>query len=196
LAPGNALIFNLAASGKSKRETMRGRSPQFEVRPAALADAGLIADHRARMFRDMGQLPEHLFDSYRDRCAARLREMFETGEYVGWLAHPISSPTRIVAGAGVQRRRVLPHPAGGAQEGFTIAEGSHAIIINVFTEPEWRRRGLASLLLEHIIDWARKERLDRLVLHASDDGRRVYERLGFAQTNEMRFQDRLDVAPE
>jgi len=46
--------------------------------------------------------------------------------------------------------------------------------------------------LREIIAWARKERLDRLVLHASDEGRLVYERLGFIQTNEMRFRDRLD----
>jgi len=96
-----------------------------------------------------------------------------------------------VSGAGVQLRRVLPHPAGEPPE-ITIAEGRHAIIINVFTEPEWRRRGLAALLLRQIIAWARTERLDRLVLHASDEGRSVYERLGFIQTNEMRFNDRSD----
>ena len=47
--------------------------------------------------------------------------------------------------------------------------------------------------MERLIDWARAERLDRLVLHASDEGRVVYERLGFVQTNEMRFKDRLDI---
>ena len=47
--------------------------------------------------------------------------------------------------------------------------------------------------MEHIIAWARAERLDRLVLHASDEGRALYERLGFIQTNEMRFKDRLDI---
>ena len=68
-----------------------------------------------------------------------------------------------------------------------MAEGRHAIIINVFTEPEWRRRGIAKLLLEQIIAWARTERLDRLVLHASDEGRLLYEKMGFVQTSEMRF---------
>ncbi len=61
-------------------------------------------------------------------------------------------------------------------------------MLNVFTEPAWRRRGLAELLMRHILDWARQERLDRLVLHASDDGRPLYERLGFAATNEMRYR--------
>jgi hypothetical protein len=42
-----------------------------------------------------------------------------------------------------------------------------------------------------VINWAREERLDRLVLHASEEGRALYERLGFAATNEMRFQGPL-----
>ena len=42
-----------------------------------------------------------------------------------------------------------------------------------------------------MLAWARAERLDRLVLHASDAGRPLYERLGFAATNEMRFTGEL-----
>ena len=36
--------------------------------------------------------------------------------------------------------------------------------------------GVATFLMERLIDWARAERLDRLVLHASDEGRALYER--------------------
>jgi GNAT superfamily N-acetyltransferase len=177
---------------RRRNNTQRANMPPaFDVRPASMADVSLIADHRARMFRDMGLVPDDLFGSFRARCEARLRQMLESGEYLGWLACPNEQAERIVAGAGVQLRRVLPHPAGESPE-VTIAEGRHAIIINVFTEPEWRRQGLATLLLREIIAWARNERLDRLVLHASDEGRPVYERLGFIQTNEMRFKERLD----
>jgi uncharacterized protein (DUF1330 family) len=41
--------------------------------------------------------------------------------------------------------------------------------------------------MQHVLAWARHERLDRLVLHASAEGRRLYEGLGFVATNEMRF---------
>jgi hypothetical protein len=43
------------------------------------------------------------------------------------------------------------------------------------------------MLLKQIIDWAHDEKLDRLLLHASANGRALYERLGFVATNEMRF---------
>jgi hypothetical protein len=36
----------------------------------------------------------------------------------------------------------MPHPA---KNGPTFAEGRHAIVVNVFTEPEWRRQGVAAM---------------------------------------------------
>lgn len=166
--------------------------PRFEIRLAGVSDAAQIALHRARMFQDMGLVPAALFETYRARCETGIRGMLEAGEYVGWLASPNESPEQIVGGAGVQLRYTLPHPTGEPGGGITAANGRHAIIINVFTEPEWRRRGVAKFLMNEIIAWARRERLDRLVLHASDDGRALYEQLGFVLNNEMRFRDRLE----
>jgi GNAT superfamily N-acetyltransferase len=88
--------------------------------------------------------------------------MLQSGEYIGWLAWPNELRNKIVAGVGVQLRRTLPHPVGEPGGEIAIAEGRHAIVINVFTEPDWRRRGLATFLMERLIDWARAERLDAL----------------------------------
>lgn len=63
-----------------------------------------------------------------------------------------------------------------------------------FTEKAWRRRGLARLLMEEVLKGAKTSRIDTLVLHASGDGRPLYEQLGFAQTNEMRYQGVLRPA--
>ena len=63
-----------------------------------------------------------------------------------------------------------------------------ALVVNVFTEPRRRRRGLARLLIEQIIAWSRQHGIESLVLHASDDGRILYKQLGFVQTNEMRLE--------
>lgn len=161
------------------------------MRSATAVDAPIIARHRARMFEEMGQLPPEAFEPLRAVAEVYIAEAIARGEYVGWLASPADAPGLVVAGAGVQRRRVLPHPvpAGGGR--VRIAEGHHAIVLNVYTEPEWRRRGLGELLMRDVLAWARAERLDRLVLHASDAGRALYERLGFAATNEMRFEGEL-----
>ena len=166
-------------------------SNEFNVRFATITDSPLIARHRTRMFQDMGYVPAELFDHFRAKSEARLREAFACEEYIGWLASQRNSPETIIAGAGVQLRRVLPHPIGEAGGEITICDGRQGIILNVFTEPEWRRRGIAVLLMNTIIEWSRNQRLDGLVLHASDEGRALYERLGFVFTNEMRFSGDL-----
>ena len=160
---------------------------RFQVRPATPEDAAVIAWHRARMFQDMGELPEPAFEVLRARAEVVLGDWLKRGEYLGWLASPVSSPESVVAGAGVQLHQVLPHPASGAGGGVAVAGGRHAIVLNVFTEPEWRRQGVAELLMQRVLEWAAEVRLDRLVLHASAEGRALYERLGFVATNEMRF---------
>jgi GNAT superfamily N-acetyltransferase len=162
-------------------------SEQFHIRLATPADADIIGWHRARMFQDMGDVPDNIFEEFRAKSRDRLHHALTSGEYIGWLASAKDAPAKIIGGAGVQLRHALPHPFTNPNGEITVADGRHAIILNVFTEPDWRRRGVAALLMQHIIDWSRKERLDRLILHASDDGRQLYERLGFASTNEMKF---------
>ena len=139
------------------------------------------------MFDEMGQVPPDMFETLRTKSSKRLRHFLKRGDYIGWLAIPQQHPEIIAGGAGVQLRDVLPHPLSRADKWSGVAEGRHAIILNVFTEPDWRHQGIAVLLLERIIEWARAEHLDRLVLHASEAGRPLYESLGFLGTNEMRL---------
>ena len=120
-------------------------SDAFQFRLATSADVDLISWHRARMFQDMGELPLDLFESFRIQSRDALRQMFERENYFGWLASPENEPERIVAGAGVQLREVPPHPQTNANGEIDIVSGRQAVIQNVFTEPEWRRRGLAAL---------------------------------------------------
>jgi GNAT superfamily N-acetyltransferase len=62
-----------------------------------------------------------------------------------------------------------------------------AWIVNMFTEPEYQRRGLARRLVREMIDWGRASGLRFLYLHASDAGRPLYESMGFVANNEMRL---------
>ena len=158
----------------------------FAIRPASLTDIDVIVRHRAEMFTEMGFLPSPLRSDLISRTLEYLRHAVPTGEYVGWMASTVDRPEVVIAGAGVQRRRILPHPLV-VDEHPSIAHGRQAIVLNVFTEQPWRRQGLAATLMHHVIDWARSTNIETLVLHASEDGRHLYEKLGFVQTNEMRY---------
>ncbi len=168
-------------------------SDTIDVRLATTADAPVLARHRAEMFRDMGDLAD---DYYGPLLAAAEREIaagLAAGDYVSFVASPHGRPDEIVAGAGIQVRKLLPRPLEG-NAGIRI--GPEAIVLNVFTERAWRRRGIGERLMRHVIDWARTHGMARLVLHASADGRPMYERLGFVPTNEMRYTGDLRGQPE
>ena len=164
-------------------QVQRAASDSFRIRRATAQDAHIIAWHRARMFQDMGDVSGDAFEILRAKGRPRLEQWIDTGNYIGWLATPADKPEMIVAGAGVQLQAILPRPLDVS----TIGEGRQGTIVNVFTEPQWRQRGIAGLLIKDIIIWSKNEQIDRLVLHASDDGRSIYERLGFVANNEMRF---------
>jgi GNAT superfamily N-acetyltransferase len=172
-----------------------GNDVLFVIRRAQVGDAPVIAWHRARMFQDMGMVSPVTFDALRDEARLWTERALGRGEYLGWLGTTKDQPEVIAGGAGVQVRQVPPHPFRPPR-GDGFAKGKHAIVLNVFTEPAWRRRGLARLLMQEILRWARAEPLDRLVLHATSEGRPLYEQLGFEATNEMRIEIDPEVAHE
>jgi GNAT superfamily N-acetyltransferase len=158
----------------------------FQVRRATVAEADIIARHRAEMFLEMGLLPRPLYDELVAATRQYLAEAMPTDEYLGWLGTPKDNPREIVGGAGVLQRRVPPHPLNGSGD-MGLATGRQGVVLNVYTEPAWRRRGVAEFLMRHVLAWAADCGLETLVLHASTEGRPLYERLGFVATNEMRY---------
>ena len=177
------------AEGKQHRRRADGDAVQriasgtIQIRRATVRDADTISWHRARMFQDMGDVSGNAFEILRANARSRLEQWIDNASYVGWLAAPAGKPELIVAGAGVQLQPILPRPLDLS----TIGGGRQGTIVNVFTEPQWRRCGIAGLLIKEIIIWSKKQQIDRLILHASEKGRSIYERLGFVASNEMRF---------
>ena len=57
--------------------------------------------------------------------------------------------------------------------------GREAYVLNVYTLPEHRRSGLATLLTERVLAWCEGQGIKKIVLHATEDGVRIYERFGF-----------------
>ncbi len=84
-----------------------------------------------------------------------------------------------MAGGGAILVPWLPMPQEPALRRVTV--------LNVYTEPSHRRRGLARRVMRFIIDWCRDEGFACVQLHASDAGRPLYISLGFLTTNEMRL---------
>ena len=139
------------------------------MRRADAADAATIARHRAAMFQDMGELPASDIEIMRKESEIWLAPRIVSGDYMGWL---IEHAGVVVAGAGVQLRDLCPVPRG-------CRAGRWAHIVNVYTEPMYRRAGLARLLMETILKWCRSNAIDHVTLATSKQGRPLYQSLGF-----------------
>jgi GNAT superfamily N-acetyltransferase len=150
--------------------------PDYRIRQATVTDAPSIARHRVGMFRDMGELAPDEMAVVESASRSCLVGQLASGDYVGWLAE---ADGLVVAGAGVLLHQY--HPSRANPRGRPTA-----YILNVYTEPGHRRHGLAHQLIAEILAWCRVLDIPRASLHASRFGRPVYERLGFAPTNEMR----------
>jgi GNAT superfamily N-acetyltransferase len=139
------------------------------ARRADAGDAATIAQHRAAMFRDMGLLPT---DDYDVLCKASenwLAPRLASGEYVGWL---VEQNGAVVAGGGVLLREMSPMPG-------CCRAGRWAHVGNVYTERGQRRRGLARLVMEEILQWCKSNAIDHVTLAASEEGRPLYQLFDF-----------------
>ena len=156
----------------------------IDIRRATVADSSILGEHRVAMFRDMGSVQRDVEASLREAATTHIRDAMQAGEYVAWLAYPADEPQRVVGGTGVQLRRLLPRPEVG---GARVLVGREGIVLNMYVDRDYRRQGVARRLIESILAWVPGTDIVRLVLHASPDGRPLYESLGFVQTNEMRY---------
>lgn len=143
----------------------------MRVRLATLADIPILARHRVGMFVDMGSLAADSDDARTLDAATRrfLTETIPSGEWVAWIAEDESG----VLGSGGALLRCLP-PRPHYVEG-----GTEAYLLSVYTEHAARRRGVATAVMKACLAWCTERGFARVTLHASAEGRRVYEPLGF-----------------
>jgi GNAT superfamily N-acetyltransferase len=153
------------------------------IRPASVHDAAVIAQHRVAMFTEMGEVPSAaLASQLQSASVSALESLLQQKAYVGYLA--TGPGERIIAGAGVHIRPQLPRMSG---TGTSITVAPVPLLVNVYTEREWRRRGIARALVLALMQWTAEQGFDHMMLHASEAGRPLYLALGFAATTEMRW---------
>ena len=146
------------------------------IREGTLADIPIITRHRRRMCEDMNYSDATALSTMVTVTADYLKKAIPDGSFRSWLA---CDNQNVVGGGAVV---IVPWPAHAYD-----LECRRATILNVYTEPEYRRRGIARQVMQTMITWCKQEGFARVTLHASEQGRHLYESLGFQLNNEMRL---------
>ena len=153
------------------------RMNDITIREAGAGDIEVLVRHRRMMWWDMGRRNEAALGLMEEAAQEYFSTAVVQGSYRGFLA--VAAGGRVVAGAGI----VLSAWPGMLGQ----RSPRRAMILNMYVEREYRRRGIARALMVNMISWCRENEFKSVGLHASDEGRSLYEQLGFKPTNEMRL---------
>ena len=149
--------------------------PVVTLRRASLADLPVLMTQRRAMFNEMKiTTPRRVAASLRP-FEQWLHPLLRSGRCRAWLVESEGKP---VAGATAWIPDWPPNPRDRTDRA--------GYVMNVYTDPGFRGRGLATRLVQTCMDWLRSRGIRRVTLHASVQGRPIYERMGFKTTNEMR----------
>ena len=171
-----------SADGKDSPQQPELLPENVTFRHVTVADLDVLVALRAAFLAEnygaAASAPEFL-DALRRYFATTLGN----GEYMAYLA---IADAQVVATSGMVIHRHPPRPSK--------LGGCEAYVMNMYTLPAWRRRGLATALMKKLIDLAVQKGCERVTLHASDMGRPVYSKLGFVQADtEMRLDPRAAI---
>lgn len=149
---------------------------EFSLVFAGPDDVDLLVKHRLGLLREVHPELETKIEESEVWTRDWIRKRLSEGELVGLLAKAEDGK---VAGSGcIWLRDEQPRPTNPRM----IAP----YLMSMYTTPEFRRKGVARLIVEGALKWCKERGYERVSLHASEAGKPLYESLGFWPTTEMR----------
>lgn len=152
----------------------------FVFKKAGIDDFEVLTKLRVEVLRaanklsdsvDMSEVYDESYDYYKN-C-------FNKDEHVAYLVY---DNDKIAGCGGVSFFKVMPT--------YHNTSGKKAYIMNMYTRPEYRRKGIAIKILDLLVSEAKKRNISAISLEATDMGRPLYEKYGFTNMkDEMELLD-------
>jgi GNAT superfamily N-acetyltransferase len=148
----------------------------FAIRRATLHDVDALVRLRFQLFRETGDLQsDEAAPELAEITRTYLTEMLPTEQFLAWIAE--TEEGEIIATSGVVFFTKPPTKAN--------PHGREAYIMNMYTVPQWRSKGIATALLRALIQFVTTTtEAKRIWLHTTREGQSVYEKCGFVFTTD------------
>lgn len=114
---------------------------------------------------DMSEVEAQSYDYY--------RKAISNGEHIAYL---VFDSEKFIGCGGVSFFRVMPT--------YHNPTGNKAYIMNIYTVPEYRRKGIAYKTLDLLIKSTKEKGINHITLEATAMGRPMYEKYGFTKMND------------
>jgi GNAT superfamily N-acetyltransferase len=153
----------------------------YTIKQGTFDDVELAVAFRWLMFGDSGK--EEAVEHIRKEVTNRYRAEYQKGGIVHFFAY--DSRNEAVASAGALIKSDFPY--------YLFKPGFYGWIIDVYTRPEYRGQGIASVLLEKTHQWLKEKGAhEAKLISVGKKARELYEKLGYRATWEMS----LNLRPE
>lgn len=142
-----------------------------EYRVATGEDMELLMSSRLEMLRVVNGLPED--GEFDNQLVQESRVYFARGDQITILA---LERGQAIGCATLCYIRLMPT--------FSHPTGKRAHLMNVYTRESHRRQGIAARMVEMLVQEARGRGVTEISLDATESGRPLYEKMGFAASEE------------
>lgn len=142
-----------------------------EYRVATGEDMELLMSSRLEMLRVVNGLPED--GEFDNQLVQESRVYFARGDQITVLA---LERGQVIGCATLCYIRLMPT--------FSHPTGKRAHLMNVYTRESHRRQGIAARMVEMLVQEARGRGVTEISLDATESGRPLYEKMGFAASEE------------
>ena len=150
----------------------------FEYRKATIADIDELVRTRIIVLRAANKLSDDVDMSVVEKeSKAYYKRTLETGEHIAYLVYDNGL---FIGAGGVSFYQVMPT--------YHNPSGKKAYIMNMYTNPQYRRRGIAFHTLDLLVKDAREQGISQIALEATDMGRPLYEKYGF-----VKMEDEMEL---
>lgn len=152
---------------------------RFEYKKATMEDVDELVRTRIIVLRAANKLSDDVDMSLVEKESyAYYKRALKTGEHVAYLVY---DNRKFIGAGGVSFYQVMPT--------YHNPTGKKAYIMNMYTNPKYRRQGIAYHTLDLLIKDARERGISQIALEATDMGRPLYERYGF-----IKMEDEMELA--
>ena len=160
----------VARCGRPDKSCERGGAvDEWTIRRGTLGELDELIRLRRSLFEAMGYDDPAILARTDDACRTYFAQKMPSGDFRVWVAEVRG---RLVASIGLVVHSVPPGPGNPT--------GKVGYIMNLVTDPAYRRQGIARALMKRVLSVLEDEGVPVASLHATADGRPLYESLGFA----------------
>ncbi len=141
----------------------------FSLRLATKDDIPQLAELRIEFIKEIRlEYTKDRIDEYREVMCNYLEKEMSSGNFIAWLA---IANNEIIATSGLITIQRVPQ--------FWNMSGKEAYIMNMYTKPEWRNKGIGTAILEKLVEETKNRDIIAIKLYATPMGKPLYEKRGF-----------------